>query len=165
MNLPNEAAADAPAKPITNWLSPTFIARTAIGGMLMGVANLIPGVSGGTMILVLGLYEEFIGSIADISAFRFSLRRLVFLGVLGACAAMSILLLSGVILDLLFAYPVAMFALFIGLTLGGAPVLFRSLLPLRADVVIATIIGVGLMLSVFLLKEGAGFPHNTGMDL
>ncbi len=165
MSLPPDATNNDTTPTAPNWLSPIFLARTVIGGGLMGVANLIPGVSGGTMILVLGLYEEFIGSVADLSALRFSVRRLVFLGVLGSCAALSILLLSGVILDLLFRYPIAMFALFIGLTLGGAPVLFRSLRPLRADVIIATIIGIGLMLSVFLLKQGSGFPHNTGMDV
>jgi hypothetical protein len=57
--------------------APLTLIRTAVGGVLMGIANLIPGVSGGTMILAVGLYEEFIDSVADVTALRFSLRRIV----------------------------------------------------------------------------------------
>ena len=99
--------------------------RAGIAGLLMGIANLIPGVSGGTMILAMGLYEEFIDSIADLTALRFSRRRIVFLGIIGLSAAGAILGLAGVILYLLFHHTIAMFALFIGLTLGGAPLLFK----------------------------------------
>lgn len=138
--------------------------RAAIGGLLMGIANLIPGVSGGTMILALGLYEEFIGSVAAVTALRFSLRRIAFLGIVGLFAAGAILGLAGVILYLLFHYTVAMYALFIGLTLGGAPLLLRAVRPLRGGVVAAVLAGFGLMVGVFLLRSGRGLPHNTAMD-
>jgi len=138
--------------------------RTAAAGVLMGIANLIPGVSGGTMILAMGVYEEFIESVADVTALRFSWRRVVFLLVIGGCAAGSILLLAGVILYLLFRHASAMYALFIGLTLGGAPLLASMLRPIRADVVLATVVGLGLMVGVVLLKEGGRLPHNVGMD-
>lgn len=138
--------------------------RTGVAGLLMGIANLIPGVSGGTMILAIGLYEEFIDSVADITALRFSVRRVVFLGILGVFAAGAIVGLAGVILYLLFHYTIAMFALFIGLTLGGAPLLVKSLRPVRADAVVAVLVGLGLMIGVFLLKGGRGFPHNLAMD-
>lgn len=143
------------------------LVRTAIAGLLMGTANLIPGVSGGTMILAMGLYQEFIDSVADVTAFRLSLRRLLFLGVLGTFALAAIVGLAKVILLLLFHYPTAMFALFIGLTLGGAPTLLRSLRPIRADVVISTSAGFALMICVLLLKhvQGGEFPHNAAMDL
>ena len=65
---------------------PLGVARTIVGGVLMGIANLIPGISGGTMILVMGLYTEFIDSVADVSRFRFSLRRVAFLAVVGGAA-------------------------------------------------------------------------------
>lgn len=144
---------------------PPALLRTAVGGTLMGIANLIPGVSGGTMILAMGLYEEFIESVADITALRLSLRRIVFLGVLGVFACSAIVLLAGVILYLLFHYTSAMYALFIGLTLGGAPVLGGMLRPVRADTVLTTLAGFLLMLGVALLKENAGLPHNTVMDV
>ena len=36
----------------------------AIKGFMMGIANLIPGVSGGTLALTLGIYEDLIGAIS-----------------------------------------------------------------------------------------------------
>lgn len=145
--------------------APLRLARIAIAGVLMGVANLIPGVSGGTMVLAMGLYQEFIDSVADLTRLRLSLRRIMFIGVIGACAGGAIFGLAGLILYLLFHYPTAMFALFIGLTLGGAPLLLRQIRPLRTDAVVGVVLGFALMVSLFLLKTGDGMPHGTAMDL
>lgn len=138
--------------------------RAAIAGVLMGIANLIPGVSGGTMILAMGVYEEFIDSVAEITSLRFRWRRIVFLAIVGGGAVASIVLLAGVILYLLFHHLAAMYALFIGLTLGGAPLLARSLRPVRADAVVATLAGLVLMVGIVLLKSGGKLPYNMGMD-
>ncbi len=143
---------------------PPPMVQTAIGGFLMGIANLIPGVSGGTMILALGLYNEFVDSVADLTALRLSRRRIVFLGSLAACAAASIVGLASVILYLLFHHTVAMYSLFIGMTLGGAPLLLRSLRPIKPGSVVAIVLGIGLMVGVFAMKRGAALPHNTAMD-
>ena len=51
--------------------------RGAIGGALMGLANLVPGISGGTMLLAAGVYPAFIAAIADVTTFRFARRTLV----------------------------------------------------------------------------------------
>jgi len=138
--------------------------RTIVAGILMGTANLIPGVSGGTMILALGVYEEFIGAVADVTALRFSLRRLLFLGLLGTSAAAAIFGLSSVILYLLFACPAVMFALFIGLTLGGTPTLLGMIGRPRGSVVIAVAAGLVVMAAVALFRTGAELPRNTPMD-
>lgn len=160
----NSAAEAAHERSPSSVASVSAIVREAIAGVLMGIANLIPGVSGGTMILAMGLYEEFIDSVADVTSLRISWRRIVFLGIVGGAAAAAIIGFAGVILYLLLHHTVAMFSLFIGLTLGGAPLLFRSLRPVRADVVAAAAVGIALMAGVLCLKGGAGFPHNTGMD-
>ncbi len=144
--------------------APLRLIRIAITGVLMGVANLIPGVSGGTMILAMGFYEEFVGSVADLTRLRFTRRRVVFLAVLIPSAVIAIFGLATGILYLLFHYPAAMFALFIGLTLGGAPVLVTMLRPVRSDVIIAAVIGLLAMIGVRFLQQ-AGLPHNTGMDV
>lgn len=143
---------------------PLLAVRAILAGWLMGIANLIPGVSGGTMILALGLYEEFINSVAELTALRFSVRRVVFLGLVAAAAASAIFLLAGLILYLLFHHTAAMLALFIGLTLGGAPLLWRELHPLRADAWISIAIGLGAMIALNFAKQG-GWPQNAAMDL
>ena len=35
-----------------------------VKGFVLGIANIIPGVSGGTLALILGIYEDFIGAIS-----------------------------------------------------------------------------------------------------
>lgn len=130
----------------------------------MGMANLIPGVSGGTMVLAMGLYTEFIDSVADVTALRFSRRRLLFLLVIGVCAVGTIGGLAGVILYLLFHHATAMYALFIGMTLGGAPLLAKSLRPMRGDAAVSVMLGFGVMVGVFMMKETGAMPHNTAMD-
>lgn len=161
---PDAASTNGDARRAPGAFSSLTALRDLIAGLLMGIANLIPGVSGGTMILAMGVYEEFIDSVADVTALRFSWRRIVFLGLVGGAAACAIVGLAGVILYLLFHYTIAMFSLFIGLTLGGAPLLMRSLRPVRGDVVVAVLAGVGLMVGVFCLKGSMGFPRNTAMD-
>ena len=146
-------------------LSPAMVARTAMGGVLMGMANLIPGVSGGTMILAMGLYERFIEAVADLTAFRFKLREIVFLGILGVFAAGSITMLSGVILYLLFAQSALMFALFIGLTLGGTPALLWMIGRPSVSAVAGTVVAFALMAAVASGQGGAALPRNTMMDV
>ena len=48
-----------------------LIGRGLMGGLLMGMANLVPGISGGTMLLAAGVYPEFIGGIAEVTRLRF----------------------------------------------------------------------------------------------
>ncbi|HOY25395.1 MAG TPA: DUF368 domain-containing protein, partial [Mesotoga sp.] len=43
----------------------------------MGLANLIPGVSGGTVVLLGGLYERFVGAVASLSEFKFEKKQLM----------------------------------------------------------------------------------------
>ena len=44
-------------------------------GMAMGIAELVPGVSGGTIAFVAGIYEEFITSINNVSLSTFKILR------------------------------------------------------------------------------------------
>jgi putative membrane protein len=91
----------------------------------MGLANLVPGISGGTMLLATGVYPAFIESISDLTRFRFRYRSLLTLGCIAAAAGIGILLLAGSLKDLVLDYRWVMYSLFIGLTLGGLPVVWR----------------------------------------
>lgn len=133
----------------------------------MGIANLIPGVSGGTMILAIGLYEEFIDAVADITALRFSVRRILFLGILAGFAGCAILGLSKVILYLLLWHTVIMFALFIGLTLGGAPLLLKMIGKPSPGCITAIVAGLAVMAAVAGARQlgDMRMPRNTAMDV
>ncbi|MEM6675057.1 MAG: DUF368 domain-containing protein [Planctomycetota bacterium] len=115
------------------------------GGVLMGLANLVPGISGGTMILALGLYDRFIGAVADVTRLRLRRDSILFLGTMAVGLVAAVLLLSGVAVQLVAEHRGAMYALFIGMTLGGAPELWRECRPLRPSVVLAIGIGLGAM--------------------
>lgn len=104
---------------------PQVASRGVMGGLLMGLANLVPGISGGTMLLAAGVYPDFIQAIADLSRFKIHLRALVVLGVVGGSAVVSILLGAGLFKELVLDHRWVMYSLFIGLTLGGVPVVWN----------------------------------------
>jgi putative membrane protein len=144
---------------------PPPLHKTCIGGLLMGIANLIPGVSGGTMILAVGIYTEFIDSVADVSVLRLSRRRILFLGAVGVCALVGIKGFAPVILYLLFHHTTAMYALFIGMTLGGAPLLWRSLAKGGAGWYVAIAIGFLIMVAIASARRTDGLPEGRLVDV
>jgi len=132
---------------------PLPVARSIVGGVLMGLANLVPGVSGGTMILVTGLYDEFITSIADVTRLKFTRRNIAFLCIVGAAALVAIATLSGTLSRAVTLHRSAMYALFIGLTLGGAPLLIRMIGRFDKATVAGVVLGLGLMLLIAATSE------------
>ncbi len=119
--------------------------RVVGGGILVGLANLVPGVSGGTMILALGLYQRFIHVLAGISRFQFRRNDVLFLARLVFGASLAVLTLSGPAVMLVTEYRWVMYSLFIGMTLGGTPTILPQVLPLRPTVLLSIGCGIGLM--------------------
>ena len=130
----------------------------------MGLANLVPGISGGTMILAIGLYDRFIGAVADVSRLRLRRGTLVFLGALAVGLAAAVLLGSGIAVQLVAAHRWAMYALFIGMTLGGAPELMRLARPIGPFVVLAIIAGFAAM-AWFAFQSGETVLEPTFVTL
>lgn len=91
-------------------------------GMLIGVANIIPGVSGGTLMITLGIYEQIIDVISHF--FHKFKKNLLFILPIGLGMVVSVLLLSKVISTCLEKYPFPTTFFFIGLILGGIPLLW-----------------------------------------
>ncbi len=101
-----------------------LVLRGLVGGVFMGLANLVPGISGGTMLVAAGIYQGFIEAIAEVTTFRFRFRSVLLLGTVVFAAAMAILLLAGPTKELVVHHRWIMYAIFIGLTLGGVPVVW-----------------------------------------
>lgn len=98
--------------------------KTFIAGILIGVANIIPGVSGGTMAVSMGIYDKLIHAVTHLFQ-EFKKSCLFLLPVLiGAGAA--IVALSRVIEFLFERYPLQTNLLFIGLIVGGLPAILRK---------------------------------------
>jgi putative membrane protein len=147
---------------IENLAAPFVVARSALGGVLMGLANLVPGISGGTMLLAAGVYPAFISAIAELTTLRFRPRSLLLLGTIAATAALAILLLAGLMRDLVIHQRWVMYSLFIGLTLGGVPLVWRLARPASPGLVIAAVAAFVLMgvMQFGLGGQAAGGPAN-----
>jgi len=136
---------------------PVPLARAGFGGALMGLANLVPGVSGGTMLLATGLYPQFIAAVAEVTRLRLRPRALVLLATIVLAAAIAVLSLAGPVRDLVVHRRWIMYSLFIGLTLGGVPIVWRLLRPASAGVWAGCVFGIGLMVAtLFVQPSGAG---------
>lgn len=143
--------------------SPVPVVRCVLGGVLMGLANLVPGISGGTMLVACGIYRRFIDAISDATRMKLSRRVVLTLGCVVAGAVVAIGGLAGVIHWALVEHRWVMFALFIGLTLGGVPILWKMARPMGKDTAIG--LGLGLVAMgalVYLQESGAGGGSSSG---
>ena len=75
--------------------SSKLVLRSVFGGTLMGLANLVPGISGGTMLLAAGIYPKFVEAVSDVTRFRCRMPSLILLVSVALAAGCSILLLAG----------------------------------------------------------------------
>ncbi len=127
--------------------------RLAITGVFMGLANLVPGVSGGTMVLVLGLYDEFIGAFSDLTRLKITRRSIIVVTMLFAISGVTIFTLAEGIQFMMETFLPGMLALFIGMTLGGVPHLYKEMRPLKKRHIIWGIGGLVIMaLIAFVFK-------------
>ncbi|MBQ8802028.1 MAG: DUF368 domain-containing protein [Tyzzerella sp.] len=98
--------------------------KMILQGMAVGVANIIPGVSGGTMMVAMGLYDKLIRAITHLkSEFKKSLQLLIpiFAGV-----GIAIVVLSRLFEFLLAEYPIPTNFAFCGLIAGSLPFIFKK---------------------------------------
>lgn len=88
-------------------------------GMVIGIANIIPGVSGGTMMVAMGIYDKLIHAVTHLfSEFKKSIK-LVFPILVGV--VLAIILLAHLFEYLLANWPIATNLGFCGLILGSVP--------------------------------------------
>jgi len=115
----------------TNSHYPTIL----IKGMLMGIADLIPGVSGGTIALITGIYKDLISSLNNINFknisknlfTNFKSYKFDFLSVLVIGIGLSIILFSNIILFLLENYNNEISSFFFGLIICSIYVLLKKI--------------------------------------
>lgn len=162
--MPTAQPSDNP-KPIPG---PLTLARCALGGVLMGLANLVPGISGGTMLLAAGVYRLFIESIAQLSTLKLRPTPIIVLATVATSALIAIVLLSTAMKNLVVNDQWIAYSLFIGLTLGGVPLvanlLRRADAPYYRGALFGFAIGLTLMALMALTSaQGATTNHSTPM--
>lgn len=113
-------------------------------GCAIGIANIIPGVSGGTLAVSMGIYDKIISSVTGL--FRHFKKSVITLLPYGIGMAVGLLGLSFIIEFLFARYPLPTILLFIGLIFGGIPALWQRIKGQKID-----IIGIFLFLLFFAL--------------
>ena len=110
-----------------------------VKGACMGAADVIPGVSGGTIAFIMGIYDEFVGSIAkiDSEAFKLLLKGKIrefwkhingnFLLSIIAGIGTSVVILAGLMQMLLSDHPIQTWAFFFGLIVASSIFILRGI--------------------------------------
>jgi len=93
-------------------------------GLIMGVSNVIPGVSGGTMAVILNFYDRLMECIT--LDFKVIKKNLNFLIPLAIGMVIAILGLSKVMQFLLLNYPTQTYFAFIGIVFGSLPLIYSK---------------------------------------
>lgn len=120
-----------------------------IKGFFIGLANIIPGVSGGTMAITLGIYEKLIGCISHL--LKNLKENIKFLIPIVIGAGLSILLLSKVISYSLENYVLPTVLFFIGAILGGIPMLFKKIKGKKVNISNIITFLISFSLIIFLM--------------
>lgn len=94
-------------------------------GMVIGLANVIPGVSGGTMMVSMGIYDRLILVLTHfVKKFK---EAVMLVAPLGIGMVLAIALFSKIFSEVLFPnYPLQTNLFFIGLIIGGLPVIYKK---------------------------------------
>ncbi len=98
--------------------------KNVLKGMVVGVANIIPGVSGGTMMVSMGIYDKLIHCLTHLfKEFKESMKFLIpiFVGV-----GIALVGLSFIIQPAFEHFPLQTSCLFIGLIVGGLPAAWKK---------------------------------------
>ena len=129
--------------------------ETIYKGILIGSTMLIPGVSGGSMAMILGIYDRLIESVSDF--FKDMKRNFLFLFLFVLSAGVGMLLLARPILALLESYPKAMGFFFIGAVAGGISAVYTqaqvTVFSWKYILYIAAGMAMVAMLSMFPTKD------------
>lgn len=131
--------------------------KDIIKGIIIGIANIIPGVSGGTMAVSMGIYDILIGSITgmfkSVKSFKKSIITLLPYGIGMVLAVIGLASAIEVLFD---KFPLQTAMLFIGLIFGGLPVIIGKVKGKKASAgnILIFLLFFALIIGMQLLKSG-----------
>jgi putative membrane protein len=133
--------------------------KTAVGGFFIGLANIIPGVSGGTMAVIFGIYEMLIHGI--LSIFKTPLQTIKALYPILIGLALGIVF--GVfVIDLGYReVPLLTTLVFIGLILGGVESIYKKIKQKKRSHLI--VFGMSFVLMILLPILKSNITVHTGL--
>lgn len=131
---------------------------TFFKGVIIGGTMTVPGISGGSMAMILGIYGKLIS--ATNKAIKFDRKSIVFLTECFVGVMTGMVLFSNSLLMLLEKFPGAVRYFFIGTVVGGMPVIYRSAKVKGFDLtsLIYPLIGIILVTIISCIPDGIFVP-------
>lgn len=134
--------------------------KNFLKGIPVGIATLIPGASGGTMAIIMGVYDNLVHCVS--SLFKDFKKNFLFLFEVGLGTIVGILLLSRFMEAALSNYRSVMQFLFMGLITGGLPMLYKkSTSDNKKDYKNLIFLAIGLIIVLLLSKDYNSVPDTT----
>ncbi len=130
--------------------------KTIFGGIVVGMANIIPGVSGGTMLVIFGLFNPVMQAISELTSLKSKnkLDHIKFLVTLLVGVGIGLLIFSNIIEIAFLNVPVQTLYFFFGMIVFSVPILKRKEMANDSFKILPFLIGCALIfLMVFLAPQ------------
>lgn len=139
--------------------------KNILKGIVIGIANIIPGVSGGSMMVSMGIYDKLIHCINHI----FKEFKKCVLYLLPFAIGIVIALIGGTftIKKLFDVFPLQTSLCFVGLVIGGLPAMWKNVKDksIKAGYIIAFMVAVALVVFIALNGETEGNAADLSLNL
>ncbi len=135
--------------------------KDILKGMVIGIANIIPGVSGGTMMVTMGIYDKLIHAITHLfSEFKKSVK---FVLPIAIGMVIGIVGLAFIIEKAFDVFPIQTNLFFIGLILGGLPMIYDKVK--GQSIKVPHIIGFLVFFAIVVGMAAIGEVDNSAGEL
>ncbi len=139
--------------------------KNILKGMVIGIANIIPGVSGGTMMVAMGIYDKLIHCITHLfSEFK---KNVLFLLPIVIGMGIAIIASSFTIEKMFEHFPFQTSLLFVGLVVGGLPAMWKNVKgkTIRPGHIIAFVVFFAVVVIMALMGETEGNAADLSFNL
>ena len=125
--------------------------RIFLKGLVVGASMLLPGVSGGTMAMLLVIYDDLISWVNSVTRLKFG--KLPSLITFLAGGGLGMILFAKPLKALVDIYPQPMLFLFLGAVIGGVPLMYKKaeVKKFSWKVIVYPLLGAGIIILLSLL--------------
>lgn len=138
------------------------IITTTLKGLWVGGTMTVPGVSGGSMAMILGIYDKLIFSIS--SFFKHPKESILFLLQFTIGALIGMVLFASPLLKLIHLYPMPVLFFFIGTVAGGIPLILKEAQITKVDLGTAAYPAMGILIVYILSLLPDGLFAGTSLN-
>lgn len=138
--------------------------RLFLVGMAMGVANIIPGVSGGTIAVVFGIYEQLMEALGNFLTDKEKRKEhILFLAILFSGSLIAVVGLANILKWSFEHFPLPTVYFFMGLILGSIPVVYNSHTDMKPNIprILSGLIAMAAVIFLALLQGSSNSAQSS----